>query len=211
MIVDPYTLMRDGLRFKIDESGEFDCVGSFADYGSVLAVSRKLAPDIALISTNENDASAFDVVQELMHEVPQTGVIIVPRTVCDVDLRRALDAEVPGLLHQASRFEDICDAMRAVYAGSCYYAADFLDRLDPSVQAFKPSKSIKTRSDTLSPREQQLMVVLALGKSLKKACEELEISYKTADKQKVSLMKKLNIHDRVSLARFAIREGIVDL
>ncbi len=210
MIVDPYALLRDGLRFLFSKSHEFECVGSFGDHAQLVEVARRLRPDISVISIAEDDTDAFGAVARLRQEVPETGVVAVPRRVCDVDLRRALDSEVPGLVHQSGNFEEICEAMRKVHAGKHYYSAEFMARIDPSVRNFKPSSSIKTRSDLLSPREQQLMKVLVAGKSLRKACEELEISYKTADKQKVSLMKKLDIHDRVSLARFAIREGIIE-
>ncbi|NLX13462.1 MAG: response regulator transcription factor [Phycisphaerales bacterium] len=67
----------------------------------------------------------------------------------------------------------------------------------------------QSRLSTLSPRERELLRVLAKGMSLKEAATVLGISYKTADKQKASLMSKLDIHDRVELARYAIREGMV--
>ncbi len=210
LIVDPHALLRDVLRFLFGQLTDFECVGSFADAGRLVEVARRLKPNIAMISIAEGDTDAFDAAVLLRDEVPETGVVAVPRRVCDVDLRRALDAEIPGLINQAAEFDEICEAIRKVHAGGHYYSAEFMARIDPSVRDFKPSKLIKTRSDLLSPREQQLMKVLVVGKSLRQACEELQISYKTADKQKVSLMKKLNIHDRVSLARFAIREGIIE-
>jgi len=67
----------------------------------------------------------------------------------------------------------------------------------------------RSRLSTLSPRERELLRVLARGVTLKDAAGILGISYKTADKQKASLMTKLNIHDRVELARYAIREGLI--
>jgi two-component system response regulator NreC len=210
LIVDPRALLRDGLRFLIGESPQFECVGSFADHCRLVEVARRLKPDIALISIAEDEVKAFVAAVQLRREVPDTGIVAVPRRVCDVDLRRALDAEIAGLVHQAGGFEQICDALRRVHAGQHFYSAEFMARIDPAVKEFKPGPSVKTRTDLLSERESQLLRVLAIGKSLKRACEELGITYKTADKQKVSLMKKLDIHDRVSLARFAIREGIVD-
>ncbi|GJM24749.1 MAG: DNA-binding response regulator [Phycisphaerae bacterium] len=176
----------------------------------MVEVARRLKPDIAVISIAEDEVDAMVAAAELCEEVPDTGVVAVSRRVCDVDLRRALDAGIPGLVHQAGGFEQIRDALRIVRGGGHFYSAEFMARIDPTVTDFKPGKSVKTRSDLLSDRENQLLRVLAIGRSLKTACEELGITYKTADKQKVSLMKKLDIHDRVSLARFAIREGIVE-
>ncbi len=210
LIVDPHTLLRDLLRFLLGESREFECVGSFADHASLLEVSRRLTPNLAVIGIKENDEAAFGAVSKLRREVPMTGIVVVARTVCDADLRRALDTQVFGLVHQSGGFGEIREALRLVHAGRHYYSKAFLDRIDPAVNDFDPGQPTKTRSDLLSPRERQLLRVLAIGTSLRVACEELGISYKTADKQKVSLMKKLAIHDRVSLARFAIREGIVE-
>ena len=186
LIVGPRALLRDGLRSLIGKSPEFECVGSFGDHSRLVEVARRLKPNIAVISIAEDDVDAFDFVAKLRQEVPDTGVVAVPRRVCDVDLRRALDAEIPGLVHQAGGFEQICDALRLIHAGQYYYSPEFMARIDPGVKEFKPGKSIKTRSDLLSARENQLLRVLVIGKSLKIACEELGITYKTADKQKVS-------------------------
>jgi DNA-binding NarL/FixJ family response regulator len=91
-----------------------------------------------------------------------------------------------------------------------HFSPDIMNRLIVKGDEVVLEHPPKSRLSSVSPRERELLRLLAKGLSLKEAASVLGISYKTADKQKASLMTKLDIHDRVQLARFAIREGLVE-
>jgi DNA-binding NarL/FixJ family response regulator len=97
-----------------------------------------------------------------------------------------------------------------VASGRVHFSPEVLNRLVIKGDDIKLENPPRSRLSMLSPRERELLRVLARGVSLKDSAAILGISYKTADKQKASLMAKLDIHDRVELARYAIREGLVE-
>ncbi len=106
-------------------------------------------------------------------------------------------------------FDEVRAAIRDVMAGKLHYAAEVLERIHTADGQLRLGEHPETRLETLTPRERELLVLLGQGYSLKEAGQALHVSYKTVDKHKVNLMRKLDIHDRVELARFAIREKIV--
>ncbi len=211
MVVDTRVLMREGICRLLGEADEFECFGGVSEFPIPDAGAPWPQPDVVAIGLDSGRGAAFMLIDELHRSPWLYRVVLITGHARDADVRKALDLEVAGFVHESGGFKGLCQAIRAVHAGEHYYAPEILSRIDASKAEFKPDRSARTRLDLLSPRERQLLRVLALGKSLRQACEQLRISYKTADKQKVSLMKKLRIHDRVSLARFAIREGIVNL
>jgi DNA-binding NarL/FixJ family response regulator len=104
----------------------------------------------------------------------------------------------------------LAEGVRNVAAGRVHFSPEVMSRLVVQGNEIRLENPPKSRLRMLSPRERELLRVLAKGVSLKEAAAILGISYKTADKQKASLMAKLDIHDRVELARYAIREGLVE-
>ncbi len=102
------------------------------------------------------------------------------------------------------------EAILAAHRGRVCYAPEVLERLGVVNDGeLRLNDQPRTRLELLTPRERELLSLLAQGLSLKAAGRMMNVSYKTADKHKVSLMRKLDIHDRVELARFAIREKII--
>ncbi len=210
-IVDSRALSREGLNLLIDQSAELECLGAFASLVEAIPGATIACPDVVILSLDHEPDGAFERVAELAREAPGARIILVTGLVRDEDVRSALDADVAAVVYKGGGFEEITRAIHAVHAGEYHYSPEILDRIGTTDGEPCPSQSSKTRYDLLSPRERELLVVLASGKTLREACGKMNMTYKTADKHKVSLMKKLGIHDRVSLARYAIREGIVDI
>ena len=104
----------------------------------------------------------------------------------------------------------LTDAIRNVAQDRIHFSPEVMNRLVVKGDRIELENPPQSRLSTLSPRERELLRILAKGLSLKEAATILGISYKTADKQKASLIAKLDIHNRVELARFAIREGMVE-
>jgi DNA-binding NarL/FixJ family response regulator len=142
-------------------------------------------------------------------QVPGCKVMILSAHKHDEQISQAVRSHAWGYVVKDGGFEEVRQAIRSVMMGRLYYVRDVLDRIQTCDGQLRFGEHAVTRLDTLTPRERELLVLLGQGYSLKEAGLALHVSYKTVDKHKVNLMRKLNIHDRVELARFAIRENIV--
>ena len=115
-----------------------------------------------------------------------------------------------GFVVKSEGISALIEAIHNVVMGWIHFSPVIMNRLVIQGDVIRLEDPPKSRLGVLSPREHELLRVLAKGLSLKEAAAVMGISYKTADKQKASLMAKLDIHDRVELARYAIREGLVE-
>ncbi len=210
LVVDDHGLVRDSVSVMLDREKDFTIVGTAENADDAITKVLQLKPDLVLMDIDMPGISCFDAIQIIRSRVPQTKFILVTAYQHDEHLEQALRVKVNGFVLKGEGMASLAAAIRSVAEGRIHYSPEVMNRLvvqDNQVRLDAPPKS---RLATLSPRERELLRVLAKGLSLKEAASVLDISYKTADKQKASLMAKLNIHDRVELARYAIREGMVE-
>lgn len=210
LVVDDHGLVRDSISSILAREQDIEMVGAAEDADTAITKVLDLKPDLVLMDIDMPGISCFDAIQIIRSRVPQTKFILVTAYEHDEHLEQALKLKVNGFVSKAEGISALINAVRQVSAGRIHYSPEVMDRLIVQGDEIRLENPPKSRLSTLSPRERELLRVLAKGQSLKEAASILGISYKTADKQKASLMAKLDIHDRVELARYAIREGLVE-
>lgn len=210
LVVDDHGLVRDSLSVMLDREKDFTIVGTAENADDAISKVLQLKPDLVLMDIDMPGISCFDAVQIIRSRSPQTKFILVTAYEHDEHLEQALRVKVNGFVLKSEGLASLAAAIRDVAVGRIHYSPEVMSRLVVQDNQIRLDKPPKSRLATLSPRERELLRVLAKGLSLKEAASVLGISYKTADKQKASLMAKLDIHDRVELARYAIREGMVE-
>jgi two-component system response regulator NreC len=208
-LIESQKLAREGLRLLIEQQSDLVVVGEAESVAHALPLASAHKPDVAVIDFDSLDMDLPQAVAGLAAAHVDTKVVILGTRRSDEIIAQALQAGVLGFVLKDEGFEQVRDAARAAHAGQHHYTRRIRERLAGDDEALVPGKT-KTRLQLLTPRELQLLRLLAAGMSLKNACKTLHVSYKTADKHKVNLMKKLGIHDRVELARYAIRERIIE-
>ena len=209
LIVDDHKLYREGLHLQLESEADFLVVGEAADAEEGLSQALRHKPDIVLMDIDMPGVSCFDTIRRIQEQLPGTKAIILSGYTSDEQISQAIQARAWGYAVKEEGFEEVREAINSVMAGKLHYARDVLDRIQSTNGQLRLGERAETRLETLTPRERELLVLLGQGYSLKEAGQALHVSYKTVDKHKVNLMKKLNIHDRVQLARFAIREKVV--
>jgi two-component system NarL family response regulator len=209
IVVDDHGLVRDGLRGFLNQQPDFTVleVAGHADEGIVKVLAHR--PDIVLMDIDMPGASCFDAVRMIRARAPDTRCILLSAFINDNHIEDAVNARVHGFLDKTDGHQAIAQAIRKVHAGGNCFSPSILERLVISDGGIRLGTPSSPQLNRLSPRERELLRVLGQGVSLKDAAGILGISYKTADKQKSSVMVKLDIHDKVELAHFAIREGLV--
>jgi DNA-binding NarL/FixJ family response regulator len=209
LVVDDHKLYREGLRLQLESQGEYVVVGEAANAEQGLSEALRHRPDIVLMDIDMPGVSCFDTMRRMREQVPDSKVIILSGHKSDEQIGQAVDAHAWGYAVKEEGFDEVRVAINDVLAGKLHYAQEVLDRILTGDGQLRFGDHPATRLNTLTPRERELLVLLGQGYSLKEAGQALHVSYKTVDKHKVNLMKKLNIHDRVDLARYAIRENLV--
>ena len=210
LVVDDHGLVRDSVSSLLAREPDISIVGVAEDADAAITKVLELKPDLVLMDIDMPGISCFDAIQIIRSRVPQTKFILVTAYEHDEHLEQALKVRANGFIVKNEGIGSLIAAVREVAAGRIHYSPEIMSRLIVEGDQIRLENPPKSRLSTLSPRERELLRVLARGQSLKEAANILGISYKTADKQKASLMAKLDIHDRVELARYAIREGLVE-
>ena len=203
VLADDHVLVRQGLKSLLERE-KFQVVGEASDGQEAVRLSESLHPDIAVIDISMPILNGIDAARELGRSCPKTKAILLTQHEEDQYIREALDAGVKGYVLKNQVASDLVHAIQQVSQGQFY--------LSPGVsRAVMEAYRSKADSppDPLTPRERQVLQLIAEGKSTKDAASLLGISVKTAESHRTRLMHKLDIHETASLVRYAIRQGIV--
>ncbi len=188
-------LLRQELDLEVSVDSGFSAV---AVWGAM-----RTKPDLALVTTDRATPGVRDALQMIPRLWKQTCILAVSASVDEVVLKEWGTCNLAGYVVKDGGVEELRSAIVAVLAGRTYFSAGVFSAIE---------KGRKTNRGfaTLSPRETELLPLLARGMTLREASSSMTISYKTADSYRTSLLRKLGVRDRVELARLAIRERIID-
>ena len=162
--------------------------------------AMRAEPDLALVLAERASPQVHDALHVISHMSRQTRALIVSGTADGAAASRWNRTAVHGIVAKQDGVAALREAIAAVLEGKSYFSSGVADS----------PRSSNNGSTPLSLRETELLPLLATGLTLRDAAAKMAISYKTADSYRTSLLRKLGLHDRVALARYAIREGIID-
>jgi len=205
ILADDHQLFRQGLRSLLEKAGH-EVVGEAADGRAAVALAQTLHPDIAVLDLSMPLLNGLDAAVEMKRVAPGTKAILLTMYTDKEYVLRALDAGARGYVLKTQAAEDLVRAVREISAGEVY--------LSPAVSVSVVDAYLgKTRAneDPLTPRERQILQLVAEGKTTKEIANLLTISFKTAESHRNRAMQKLDIHDVAGLTRYAIRRGLIHI
>jgi DNA-binding NarL/FixJ family response regulator len=205
-LIDDHAMMRDGLRALLESAGHA-IAGETGDVTRALSEVARLEPDITLLDLHLDGRSGFELLVELQRRQLPTRVIVLTLSDHARNVAEALRMGAAGYLVKGSASTELLAAVEAVAAGRRYLSTSLTDVAVDGLTA----PIGRDKGGTLSPRERQILVMVARGKSSAAIGEELHLSPKTVDTYRSRLMAKLDLPDVPALVRWAIREGLVDL
>jgi DNA-binding NarL/FixJ family response regulator len=211
LLVDDHALVRDSLSHRLQSEADLDVVATLSQADEVLGQVRALAPHVVVLDIDMPGRSSFDVAREVIEQHPEVRVLYLSAFHHDRYIEDALAAGAGGYLTKDEPPEILARAIRQLAAGGAYFSERVRGRLriDSDGNA-RLTEARPTRVSSLTPRELEVLRYLARGMSKKEIAAALKRSYSTVDRHTENLMGKLDIHDRVELARFAIREGLAE-
>ncbi len=211
LLVEDQALLRESLTAQLRYCPQVSLISEAPDMAAALPIIQQQRPNLLLLDIDIPQVHGKAAVTEYRGCVPAGKVLFLSAYQHDALIEEALAAQVDGYLLKHDGVNTLRRAIEVVCEGGLYFSGDILGRLTAVNGTLKIGRPKNAAIASLTQRERELLIYLGRGDCLKEAAARMGISYKTADNQKVSLMRKLGIHDRVALALFAVREGLVPM
>lgn len=205
LLVDDHAMLREMLKRQIDAEADMCVRVAAADMDEAIALARGVELDLAILDIEMPGRSVFDGVGLLRQDHAGLRVMFLSGFHNDRNIQRALDVQAVGYASKSEPLPRLMQAIRSVARGETYFSPQIQDRIKTECHR---QEETRTRLDALTRREVEVLDYLARGWSKKEIAQATATSVKTVEHHCCHIMDKLAIHDRVKLARFAIREGI---
>ena len=210
LVADDHGIVREGLKSLISHEPGMEVVGQAENGRRAVELAQDLKPDIVVMDLTMREMSGIEATRQIVAECSKTKVLALSMHSDRRFVAGALAAGACGYLLKDCAFEELARALRAVMAGQVYLSPGIAGTVvDTYVR--HPQAAPLSRLSVLTPREREVLQLVAEGKSLKTIASILSVSVKTAETHRQSIMHKLNIESVAGLTKFAIREGLASL
>jgi DNA-binding NarL/FixJ family response regulator len=207
LLADDHSIVREGLRRIVEESGDLEVVAEAADGREALKQVAELAPDVAVVDISMPGIDGLEVVSRLKDTHPGLPVLILTMHEEAQYIVRAIEAGAMGYLTKQSAPEQLVTAIRRVYSGQRYMTDEATEAL--ALRIARGTRD-KTPLDSLSMRELQVLRRLAMGHTNREIAQAYSLSIKTVDTYRARLLKKLELRNNAELIRFALQNRLIE-
>ncbi len=211
LLVDDQSLVSYALSHALSELPDVEVVGVTTMGEEAVALATLHKPQLVLLDAAMTGFSAFDTAKAIQGGSPGVKIAFLTTRVTDSNIDEAIKVDAVGYIDKSETIENVVDAILQIARGEMYFSPSVRKRLGISPGANLRTAKMQTRRSTLSPRELEVLRNIACGLSAKEVASVLHISERTVNNHRTNLMNKLDIHDRVALARYALREGLATL
>lgn len=213
LIVDDHPLVREGLKSILRPAAEYEVIGQAGKARDALHLVKSLKPDLVLLDLSLPDKSGLEICREIRNISPPTRILIVSMHSKVDYIVKAFQAGATGYMTKESATERLIQGIAQVLNGEYFMDGGVSHRVVEKLLK-TPEKEMRITDagyETLTAREQEIMVLLAEGNSAKEAAAKLFISPKTVENHRTNIMNKLGLHSTLELIRYGARLGLVDV
>jgi DNA-binding NarL/FixJ family response regulator len=208
LLADDHLMVAEALKSLL--TPEFDLVGVVEDGRALIEAAGELRPDVIVADVTMPHLNGIDALVRLRQQGDQTPVVFLTMHRDVSFARRALDAGASGFVLKHSAPAELVTAIRAALQGKTYLTPQLAGEvLDAMKQG--PERAGDDPVDSLTPRQREVLQLLAEGRSAKEIASSLEISARTVEFHKYQMMETLDLHTNAELTHFAIKHGLVEL
>ena len=200
LCVDDHPVVRDGIAAIINLQPDMTVVGAAATGAEGLQRFLEIDPDVALVDLQLPDMTGFDLIKKIKNKAPNARIVVLSSHEGDVDIQRAFEAGAQGYVAKGIVRDELLDVIRGVHAGQ---------RRLPAVLAQKLAEHMV--DDRISPREVEVLSLMAAGKRNKEIAGDLSIAEDTVKMHVRNILSKLQVNDRTEAVTVALRRGIIHL
>lgn len=210
LLVDDHEVVRTGLRMLLEDQRDMKIVGE-ADSGTeAFKMIRELQPDVVIMDITLPDISGIDATRNLKQIHPDLNIVALTIHEDEQYFFQMLKAGAAGYIPKRAAPEDLILAIRAAFAGEIYIYPSLAKALVADYLGRSKYETESSSFNSLTPREQEVLEYLAEGLSNEDIGNILSISKHTVARHRENLMRKLELHSRTELVRYAIRKGLIE-
>jgi DNA-binding NarL/FixJ family response regulator len=211
LLADSQSLFREGIRALLSTEVDLEVVGEAASGAEAITSAAQLQPDLVLLDVGMPGISCFEATRQIRKARPETKVILLTMYEHEDYLLQGMDAGASAYVLKDSPSPQLVAAIRDVCHGGSYVSPRMLSRFVDHFRSKSFSRDSARKSGVLTPREQEVLKMLAEGDSVKEVACRLDLSVKTVEAHKFNLMRKLDIHNKAQLVQYAIQRKVIQI
>jgi DNA-binding NarL/FixJ family response regulator len=205
LLADDHPIFRQGLKSLLEKDG-FTVIGEGEDGMEAIKLAEKFRPDVVILDFSMPRLNGLDAAKEIRRVSPRSRVILLTVHREEQYVLEAISAGIKGFVLKSEAATALADAIQEVTRGNAY--------LSPGIARYAVDSAIGkcaggTPAEVLSPRELQVVRLIAEGNTTREVAAQLNLTVKTAESYRTALMGKLDIHETANLVRYAVRRGLV--
>ncbi len=209
LLADDHTLIRAGLRMVIEAQPDLNVVGEAEDGRMAVALAEKLKPDVVVMDIGMPNLNGIEACRQIRDILPETQLVMLSMHSDEGYVLRALKAGAKAYLLKDSAEADLASAVRAAAAGKSFFSPAVGKVLLEDYMRKLQRTGAEDSYDLLTPREREILQLVAEGKSSKDIANLLNLSVYTVETHRARVMQKLNLHGIPELILYAVRKGVI--
>ena len=210
LVADDHDIVRKGLRAVLASRPGWQVCGEAANGREAVAAAIRHRPDIAIIDINMPELNGLEATREILKQVPEIRVLVLSAHDSESLVRQMLASGARGYVHKSDVSEDLIAAVETLCQGRVYFTSRVSDYvLGEARRGIMSGELPKDSRPRLSPREREVLQLLAEGKANKEVATAMGISVKTVETHRGNVMSKLGMHSLSDLVRYAIQNEII--
>lgn len=209
LLADDHAILRHGIRALLERQPGMTLVGEASDGREAQALAAQLSPDIVLLDIAMPNGNGIEAARQITSKAKAPAVIFLSMHSDETYVLRALKAGARGYLLKDSADSELMSAIHAVAAGKAYFSPEVSKLLVEDYVKGLQQRGLEDSYELLTPRERELLQLLAEGNSIKDIATLLNLSAYTVETHRSNIMQKLNLHGMAELILYAVRKGII--
>jgi DNA-binding NarL/FixJ family response regulator len=206
LIAEDHAIVRQGLKILIRADPDMEVSGEAADGRQALQMAEKTQPDVVVMDVAMPLMNGLEATKKIVRQQPRSKVLVLSSYSDDESVQRLVQAGASGYLTKHSASTDLLEAIRQVNRGNSYFSPMIAQRLRSQLRV---KAGLAQQKNDLTPRERQVLTLIAEGLASKQIAARLKVSSKTVEKHRQQVMDKLNIHEIAGLTRYAASKQLV--
>lgn len=212
LLVDDHRMLRDGLRMLLEQQPDMEVVAEADDGRDAVELARKHQPQIVVMDIGLPDLNGLEATRQILRNVPNTKVIALSVHSDKRYVVEMLNAGASGYLVKNSASDELVRAIESTIQGRTFLSPEITDIVvNKALRRSSGGASDASAFMVLTPREREVLQLLAEGRTSKQIAEELQMSVRTVETHRRDIMRKLEIRNVANLTKYAIREGLTTL
>ena len=209
LLADDHRIIRDGLRALLEQQPDMQVIAEAENGREAVKLSKSLSPQVVVMDLGMPDLNGVEATRQVLKDSPSIHVLALSMHTDKRFIISMLDAGASGYLQKDCAFDELVNAVRAVATGGTYLSPRIAGQVVK--ERLRPRVSAGPGAANLTPKEREVVQLVAEGKSTKEVAALLDISVKTVETHRQHAMTKLGLRSVAELTKFAVREGLTSL